>query len=124
MIVRHVSEWSDAVDWVSALVSSQEGRRWMRHLADGEARWVFRNEAAQFLPFTWLTKDVADRIGLAWDNGLVYTFHPIRFLQWWMYRRSAVRGKTLEALLAEVGGRKDLSTTKGVAEVLSDLVEP
>jgi N-acetyl-anhydromuramyl-L-alanine amidase AmpD len=123
MIVRHVSEWSDAVDWVSALVSSQEGRRWMRHLADGEARWVFRNEAAQFLPFTWLTKDVADRIGLAWDNGLVYTFHPIRFLQWWMYRRSAVRGKTLEALLAEVGGRKDLSTTKGVPEVLSDLTD-
>lgn len=121
MIVRHVSEWSDRVDWVSALVTSQQGKKWIRYLASDETRWVFREEIRQFLQFSWLTEEVARRIGLAWEDGLVYTFHPIRFLQWWLYRRSAVRGKTLDALLKELGGVKNLSTTAGVPDVLSDL---
>ena len=123
MIVRHVSEWSDRVDWVSTLLASQEGQRWVEHLPLASARWVFGNELARFLPFVWLTEKVAQQIDLRWDNGLVYTFHPIQFLLWWLYRRSAVRGKTLDALLAELGGRKDLSSTKGVSEALSDLLE-
>jgi hypothetical protein len=33
-----------------------------------------------------------------------------------------VRGKTIEAILADLEGRKDLSVTAGVPDVLTDLL--
>ena len=120
LVVRHVSEWSDKVSWVDTLLGTQ-GEEWAKRLGPSEAAWVFRKEMKRYLSFVWLTKDVADHIGLKWNDGLVWTFHPIYFLLWWSFRRSAVRGKTIEAMLAGLGARR-LSIKAGVPEVMSDLL--
>jgi len=118
-IVRHVSEWSDEVDWVSALLSSQE---WRDRLSRHENEWVFKHEVMRYLPYIWLNKDVAQHIGVEWNKGVFNYFHPISFLLWWMYRRSAVRGKPIEAILAGVGGGK-LSPNTGVPEAIRDVMD-
>lgn len=119
LIVRHVSEWSDQVDWVSTILSRQD---WRDRLARRENDWVFKQEVMRYLPYIWLNEDVAKHIGASWNKGVFNYFHPISFLQWWMYRRSAVRGKPIEALLAGVGGGK-LSTTTGVPEAIREVMD-
>lgn len=120
LITRHVSEWSDGVQWVEALFAAQDEQKWKDKLQLSNVPWIFRKEVMDYLPYIWLTKDVSDRIGAKWNNGVFSFFHPIYFLLWWMYRRSAVRGKSLEQILAEVGG-EDLSITRDVPEALDDL---
>lgn len=101
-VTRHVSEWSDQVDWVAALTEAQEWsdkvRDFERLLEDrgGRARdGLFTAEIRKFLPFIWLNQEVADHVGIesagAW-RGILHHFHPIHFLMWLtFYSSSRVR---------------------------------
>ncbi len=92
-ITYHVSEWSDKVDWVQSILG---GNPWAKETAASDFRryvdstGLFSKEIRRFLPFVWLTEDVAKGIGLTkgdWD-GRVYHFHPIHFLMWVTYAAS------------------------------------
>jgi len=97
-ITRHVSEWSDQVDWVQSLISSEA---WGAPPEDWKGTvkrfkkivrqsGIFRQALMQVLPYVWLTEDVAEHIGLdvAEWNGVLYHFHPIHFLLWLTYHSS------------------------------------
>lgn len=98
-ITRHVSEWSDKVDWVRALSDAQT---WADKVNDfnelfqdrgGRQRMgIFSTEIRKFLPFIWLNAGVAEHIGLAvkedW-GGVLDHFHPIHFLLWLTYHSSS-----------------------------------
>jgi N-acetyl-anhydromuramyl-L-alanine amidase AmpD len=124
LIVRHVSEWSDRADFARAMLEGQAWNRiWQSEQEVGEAahRW-FSASVASWLRFTWLTSDVARHVGLSFpagQDGMVTSFHPVNFLLWWLFLRSAVRGKPLEEILRCLDGRKS-SISEGVQEVLGD----
>ncbi|NOZ00823.1 MAG: N-acetylmuramoyl-L-alanine amidase, partial [Deltaproteobacteria bacterium] len=122
LITRHVSEWSDRVQWVQTLFQAQDAQGWRRRLRKSEAGGIFSREVMTWLPYIWLTEDVSKHIGAQFNDGVYSFFHPIYFLLWWMYRRSAVRGKSLEQIMSEVGG-DPLSTTKDVPQALEDLID-
>ncbi len=114
-ITRHVSEWSDQVDWVKALSAAQDwnGKTedFLRFLQDAQGNQrsgVFVNTIGQFLPFIWLNADVAKHIGLDLEdwNGVLYHFHPIHFLMWLTFHSSPrikaiSQGKSLRKLRDE-----------------------
>jgi hypothetical protein len=91
-ITRHVSEWSDQVDWFKSMAKAQgwdervEGLKSL--LQDEQGRWrktLFARQIQRQLPFVWLNQKVAEHVGLetgtSWD-GVLYFFHPIHFLLW------------------------------------------
>lgn len=123
LVVEHVSEWSDQVQWVRTLLADQAWwkRQGSRLLAPERMGWVFARELADGLKFVWLTDEVCDWIGLK-RGGLVHTFHPLRFLAWWMFLRSAVRAKSLDQILRCVKGQP-VSLLEGVSEVLGDRLD-
>ena len=98
-IARHVSEWWAETDWRKALARRNV---WA---------WDTRNKLNALLkkiaPFQWYTEEVADATELPTD-GVVYTYHPIRFLKWLtltqagtrMSVRSNARGLTDQELKA------------------------
>ncbi len=90
-VTRHVSEWSDQVDWIKALARGEGWTVKTRELRRAlEGSGVFRETLRQVLPFTWLTQEVADHMKLdtrKWDGVLTY-FHPIHFLMWLTYHAS------------------------------------
>jgi hypothetical protein len=112
-ITRHVSEWSDQVDWVQSLISSEAWgappedwkgtvKRFKRIVRESG---VFREALMQVLPYMWLTRDVAEHIGLDVEewNGVLYHFHPIHFLLWLTYHSSqriqvVAKGLTLKQI--------------------------
>ena len=105
-IARHVSEWSDQVDWVMALSSAEDWDSRVKDFKQVMKRsGIFREALRQVLPFIWLSRDVAQHIGLPaeeWD-GVLYHFHPVHFLLWLTYRSSQriqviSRGLTLRQL--------------------------
>ncbi len=130
LITRHVSEWSDRVQWVETLFKAQEGETWYQRLRNRSnstedrerMSWIFSDEVRKYLQFVWLTEDVAKHIGAQWEHGVFTYFHPMYFLLWWLYRRSAVRGKTLEQILQELGGQ-DLSLWRGVTSPLDEVLD-
>lgn len=91
-ITRHVSEWSDQVDWFKTLAA---GQGWTERLdslkkilQDDRGHWrqtVFSRQVERQLPFIWLTEEVAKHVGLdtgkEW-NGILYHFHPVHFVLW------------------------------------------
>lgn len=97
LVTRHVSEWSDMVDWVLSL-SKAEGwddrTREFKALLTGSS--IGKDAITSILPFIWLNKDVAKHIGLdvsEW-RGVLDHFHPIHFLLWLMYN-SVSRAQSL-----------------------------
>lgn len=96
-IIRHVSEWSDQVDWIKALSDAQDWAGKCQHfeelLQDQSQRYrngVFSSAILEILPFIWLTEDTAKNIGLdvtEWD-GTLYHFHPVHFLMWLTFKSS------------------------------------
>jgi len=97
-ITYHVSEWSDQVDWVASLTG---GQSWSKAVSDSDFKslvnrnGLFSDELKKFLPYMWLTKDVASALGLAengWD-GRLYHFHPIHWVMWVTYH-ATTRNRT------------------------------
>ncbi|MSP90295.1 MAG: hypothetical protein EXR79_00580 [Myxococcales bacterium] len=91
-ITRHVSEWSDQVDWIKSMAAAQgwseRVEQFKTALQDERGNWrdtLFARHVTRALPYVWLTDDVAKHIGLetggAWD-GVLYHFHPIHFVMW------------------------------------------
>ncbi len=91
VVARHVSEWSDQVDWVLALSRAET---WDERVSEFKSIFkdsgVFRGALRRILPFVWLNKDVAAHIGLNVEpwTGIVYHFHPIHFLVWMTFHAS------------------------------------
>lgn len=92
-ITRHVSEWSDQVDWFRSLAEGQDWEDRAEALSrlltdDASGTWrktLFARQIARQLPFVWLTEEVAKHMGLQWAgkwDGVLYHFHPIHFLLW------------------------------------------
>ena len=103
-ITRHVSEWSDQVDWYRVLAGAQEGkdvgkaieRELLQDSQNNLLKTLFAREIQRFTPFVWLTEEVAKHIDLqfgdTWD-GVLYHFHPIHFLQWITFETTRTQGK-------------------------------
>ncbi len=83
LVTRHVSEWSDRVDWVSALSSAED---WTERVSEFKTvvknSGLARSSIETVLPFIWLNKQVAEHIGIKDYNGILNYFHPIHFLIW------------------------------------------
>jgi len=99
LVARHVSEWSDQVDWVASLSKAED---WDGKISDFrkilKGTSIAKDAIATVLPFTWLSKDLAEHIGLdvkEW-RGLLDHFHPIHFLMWLTYN-SNQRVQTLSS---------------------------
>ena len=120
-ITRHVSEWSDQVDWIQAMSEAQEWKDRVRDfealLQDSSQRYrtgVFSREIQRILPFVWLTREVAEKMGLDVENwnGVLYHFHPIHFLEWLSFHSSnrvrvISRGKSRKELLKDVAKARE-----------------
>lgn len=85
--VKHISEWSDQVDWVKALSDAED---WNGKVKDYRKRigesGLFKASLERVLPFIWLDGEIAETIGLQnggkeW-TGQIWHFHPIHFLMW------------------------------------------
>lgn len=91
VVTRHISEWSDRVDWVTALSKAED---WEGKI--GDFRKILRGAAlgkdaiTTILPWIWLTKDLAKHIGMGVEGwqGLLDHFHPIQFLIWLTFHSS------------------------------------
>lgn len=85
LVVRHLSEWSDQVDWLQTLARIDD---WERDPAKFDAivksSGIGRDAVRAVLPFIWLTRQMATHIGLDVANwhGTLDHFHPIHFLMW------------------------------------------
>ena len=130
-ITRHVSEWSDQVDWVQSLISSEAWgeppddwrgtvKRFKKIVRESG---IFREALMQVLPYMWLTRDVAEHIGLDVEewNGVLYHFHPIHFLLWLTYHSSqriqvVSKGLTLKEIKRRRRKRKKKEAHKEAAE--------
>ena len=92
VVSHHVSEWSDQVNWWRSLTDAQE---WASGLIDVKKlvnrSGFFKRAFQDVLPFVWLNKEVAQKIGIAgaeeekW-SGYLWHFHPIYFLLWLTYK--------------------------------------
>ncbi len=103
-ITRHVSEWSDQVDWFRSLAEAQDdkdvGKAIEKNLLkDDQGRLLktlFARQIQRFTPYIWLTQEVAEHVGLQfgdkWD-GVLYHFHPIHFLEWITFETTRTQGK-------------------------------
>lgn len=114
-ITRHVSEWSDGVDWFKSMVKAEGWDERIdeieRVLQDEQGRWVrtlFARELYRHLPFVWLNGKVVEHIGLDtggnWDGQLTF-FHPIHFLMWMTFHtntrlRVLAKGRSKKQLKA------------------------
>ena len=109
VVARHVSEWSDQVDWVKAL---SDAETWDLRTKDlykvVKESGIFKGALRQVMPYVWLTKETAEHIGLdteAW-SGILYHFNPIHFVLWLtFYSNNRIkvlsRGKSLRKIQKE-----------------------
>jgi N-acetyl-anhydromuramyl-L-alanine amidase AmpD len=128
-VVKSVSEWSDQVDWVTAL---SEAQAWNEKVRDFrkviKESGIFRAALEQVLPFVWLTQTVAEKVGIqgageAW-TGRVWHFHPVHFLMWLTYHSSrrvqklsrSVSPKKLKELKKQAEAEAEKALTVGASE--------
>jgi len=107
-VVRHVSEWSDKVDWVTSLSKAES---WDEKVADFKkilkGSPLGKDAIETVLPFIWLSKDMAEHIGIdvkEW-RGLLDHFHPIHFLMWLTYN-SAQRVQVISSGISKKQAEK------------------
>lgn len=118
LVVRHVSEWSDRVDWVQSLSAAED---WYGKVADFKkilkGTSIANDAISTVLPFIWLSKDVAEHIGLDVSNwrGVLDFFHPIHFLMWLTYH-STQRIQTLSSGLSSAAAKKKAKEREKLAE--------
>ena len=124
-ITRHVSEWSDAVDWFKSMVSAEGWDERIdeieRVLQDEQGRWVrtlFARELYRHLPFVWLNEKVVEHIDLqtggTWDGQLTF-FHPIHFLMWMTFHTN-----TRLRVLAKGRSKKQLKALRAKERKLAE----
>ena len=118
VVVRHVSEWSDRVDWVSSLSEADD---WYGKVADFKkilkGTSIANDAISTVLPFIWLSKDVAEHIGIDVSNwrGILDYFHPIHFLMWLTYN-STQRIQTLSTGLTSAAAKKKAKEREKLTE--------
>lgn len=103
LVVRHVSEWSTQVSWISALTGRED---WFLHFfGPGERNLgMYRTFLARYMPLYWLSDKVIANLGLKTQGqpGVLYFFHPVTMMVWGTYRRSVMRGKTVEEIIRDI----------------------
>ena len=72
MICYHKSEWSPKMNWTKTAIQSV-GWQWESEAAFG--KWLLL-----WLPFQWMTKEVASALDFPQDHNF-FTYHPIYMLQ-------------------------------------------
>ncbi len=72
-VCRHISEWSDDLDW-SRTASISVGWQW-------QTREAYKGFLKRWQPFMWLNAEVAEHAGINAER-LIWTYHPITFLAW------------------------------------------
>lgn len=124
-ITRHVSEWSDAVDWFKSMVTAEGWDERIdeieRVLQDEQGRWVrtlFARELYRHLPFVWLNAKVVEHVKLHtgghWDGQLTF-FHPIHFLMWMTFHTN-----TRLRVLAKGRSKKQLKALRAKERKLAE----
>ena len=121
-ITRHVSEWSDKVDWIKTMTAAQGWEEAVEKLTemmqDKQGKWLrtlFARQVRRQLPFIWLTQPVADHIGLTDFDGVLYYFHPIHFLMWLTFHTN-----TRLRVLAKGRSKKQLRALRKKEQKLAD----
>ncbi|GEM_PF-863180 len=109
-ITRHVSEWSDKVNWIKSMAGAQGWDEAVTNLndmlQDQRGAWLqtlFAEQIRRHLPFIWLTDIVAEEVGLEEFDGQLYHFHPIHFLMWLTFHTN-----TRVRVLAKGRSKKEL----------------
>ncbi len=103
LVVRHMSEWSTHVAWIDAL--RQQGDWFARMFGPGEKHLgMYRHFLAQYMPLYWLSDDVLNHLQLKMqgESGVLYFFNPVTMMVWGTYRRSVMRGKTVEEIIRDI----------------------
>ncbi len=72
-ICKHISEWWTGTSWKEALQR--------RNVWAWDTQRKLKVLERRIAPFQWYNEDLAKELGLP-DDGLVWTYHPIRFLLW------------------------------------------
>jgi len=72
-VCRHVSEWSDTVDWQKTAALAV-GWQW-------ETQEAYESFKRLWAPFQWMTAEVVEHAGLD-ENRMVWTYHPVTLIAW------------------------------------------
>jgi N-acetylmuramoyl-L-alanine amidase len=107
LVTFHVSEWTAEPSWVDALTTTNDLGLTPKQIAELVEE--------QITPGLWWDDRVALHAGLPTD-GLVYHYHPIRFIQW-------INEKMLETAAASPVAVIDPAQTSVVTGMTSDLGE-
>jgi hypothetical protein len=56
------------------------------------------------MPLYWLSDEVTAHLGLKNEGaqGVLYFFHPVTLMVWGTFRRSVMRGKTIEEIIRDI----------------------
>lgn len=112
----NVSEWTEEPDWAASLKASMADFRKKSAKRKGKQAGADDDDEdydidamveEQLKPFLWWTSDVAAALGLPSD-GVVYHYHPIRFIEWVNAKLQSGEGK--EDVVA-VHDTKEIDTT-------------
>jgi N-acetyl-anhydromuramyl-L-alanine amidase AmpD len=72
-VCRHVSEWSDGLDW-SRTAAIAVGWQW-------QTREAYEQFLKKWQPFMWLSAELAEHAGINKER-VVWTYHPVTLLAW------------------------------------------
>lgn len=72
-VCRHVSEWSDQLDWTKTAAVAV-GWQW-------QTQEAYNNFRRLWAPFMWMNDEVVDHAGLDKERR-VWTYHPITLIAW------------------------------------------
>ncbi|HVV88518.1 MAG TPA: N-acetylmuramoyl-L-alanine amidase [Kofleriaceae bacterium] len=90
IVSYNISEWTEEPDWATSLKASMYDFKQKSPKRKGKKAGVDDDDEDldvdemvedQLKPFLWWTNDVAVALGLPSD-GVVYHYHPIRFIEW------------------------------------------
>jgi hypothetical protein len=109
LVTRHVSEWSTAVDYAATLTKGELFRWADEHAVD--------DFVAEAKTMRWYSDVLAADLELP-EDGIVYHYHPIRFIEWFV----ETQGGTLAEIAKGSGGGED-DAGGGVTIECDDLPE-
>ncbi len=109
-VCRHVSEWSDQLDW-SKTAAVAVGWQW-------QTREAYARFKRLWAPFMWMNEEVVDHAGLDKERR-VWTYHPVTLIAWLHenYGRQLSPGEYQEGFSNE-GLRSELETEAKLAQTV------